>query len=340
MGVPPRARSALVAGMLAAAALAAVDLAPPPARAGGPVHGGSPAVAASITAGAAPAEGGRPAGVLTGPGDHVVRLRHAGIERWAVVHVPAAVGPGPRPTLFHFPGMFETPEMAEESGDLTSYADRTGYLLVIPAHEGIGWRGVPGGEEPSDVDDPGFIRALADLVISRYGADPARLYASGMSNGGLFTQALACQEADRFAAFATVAGSATGFGCLAGAPGAAGGPHPVPMLVIHGAEDQVIRYAQAEAGARAWALAAGCAGPTVDSSLTDLDPGDGTTVVRHDFAGCPAATPVLLYEVVGGGHTWPGGAALYPVEIVGRVSGDLDANAAIWDFVSRFRLPR
>lgn len=269
------------------------------------------------------------------PGDHVVRLRHAGVDRWAAVRVPVEAPAGPLPALFHFPGMFETPAVAELTGRLSSSADRERYLLVVPAHEGIGWQGVAGGEDSPPVDDPGFARALADLVIARFGADPSRLYASGTSNGGLFTQSLACRARDRFAAFATVAGSAPGAGCP-GYPRVR--PAPVPMVVLHGADDRVLKYAEAAAGAQAWARSAGCAATTVDTPLPDRAPADGTTAVRHEFAGCPAGTPVVLYEIVGGGHTWPGGVGLFPVDVLGRVSGDLDANAVIWSFVSRFRL--
>lgn len=297
------------------------------------------AVAACLTPASASADGPtRPgrvgAGAGVGPGEHLIRLRHAGVDRHAVVHVPAAaaLAGSSLPALFHFPGMFETPEIADASAGLAAFADRAGYLLVIPEHEGIGWQGVPGGQDAPSVDDPGFVRALTDLVVARYGADPSRLYASGMSNGGLFTQGLACRYPDRFAAFATVAGSAPGVGCPSRPPA------PVPMLVIHGREDKVINYGQAEAGARGWADAAGCAQTTLDTPLPDRDRADGTTVIRHEFTGCPSGTPVILDEIVGGGHLWPGGDPLLPGQILGRGNGDLDANEAIWAFVSRFRL--
>lgn len=335
--------AALPAVILLVAVLLGVCVVDAEAHAGGPT--GRTGLPASAGSPGPSASSGQVDDVPPVPGDHVVNVRHAGLRRWALVHVPpAAAGspagaPGRRPALFHFPGMFETPEIAERSGRLTPYADRAGYLLVIPAHEGIGWQGVPGGEEAPPVDDPGFVRALADLVVAAYGADPARLYASGMSNGGLFTQVLACRARDRFAAFATVAGSAPGVGCPGPTSGgSASDPGPVPMLVIHGRDDKVISYADAEAGARAWAAAASCTGRAVATPLADTDPGDGTTVVRHDFADCPEETPVVLYEIVGGGHTWPGGVRQFPVEVLGRDSGDLDANETIWHFVSGFRL--
>jgi polyhydroxybutyrate depolymerase len=46
---------------------------------------------------------------------------------------------------------------------------------------------------------------------------------------------------------------------------------------------------------------------------------------------------VALYTVDGGGHTWPGGPAVG--RSVGRVSRELDATAAIWEFFARHRRP-
>ena len=39
-----------------------------------------------------------------------------------------------------------------------------------------------------------------------------------------------------------------------------------------------------------------------------------------------------VYRVEGGGHTWPRGKQYLPEKAVGRVSQDLDATRAIFDF--------
>ena len=45
-------------------------------------------------------------------------------------------------------------------------------------------------------------------------------------------------------------------------------------------------------------------------------------------------TEVILYKIVRGGHTWPGGNQYYPKIIIGRTCQDIDANIVIWDFFS------
>ena len=268
----------------------------------------------------------------TDAGDHAVHLTHAGQNRQAIVRVPAGKGGVPGlPALFHFPGLLETPSIAAEYGKLEPAADANGYLLVIPEHFGVGWQGVEAGTPFPDVDDPGFVRALAAVVQDRFGADPSRIYSSGMSNGGFFTSLTACQLTDLFAAFAPVSGQLNDPSTCA--PG-----RPVPIVMFHGDADPLVSYDTTGPAATFWAKNNGCATTTTDTPLPDVDPSDGTTVIRHEYQNCPASAPVVLYQIVGGGHAWPGGD-VYPLVDIGKATKDISANQIIWDFVSRFTLP-
>ena len=62
------------------------------------------------------------------------------------------------------------------------------------------------GHVPGLPDDVVFTRALLDLVATRTCVDPARVYATGVSNGGGLAARLGCALADRLAAVAPVAG--------------------------------------------------------------------------------------------------------------------------------------
>jgi poly(3-hydroxybutyrate) depolymerase len=59
--------------------------------------------------------------------------------------------------------------------------------------------------------------------------------------------------------------------------------------------------------------------------------------VHHVYPGCDGGGDVELYEVVGGGHTWPGGFQHFPEMRVGRTSRDVDASALMWCFLSAHR---
>jgi poly(3-hydroxybutyrate) depolymerase len=269
-------------------------------------------------------------------GTTTVTLTHAGQERRALVHVPAGYdGNTPLPTLLHFPGLLETPEFAELFDHHFEHADANGYLMVIPEHYGAGWQGVPGGPESPDVDDPGFIRALLDVLHQRYNADPARTYASGMSNGGFFTHLTACRLNDRFAAFAAVAGQMAPDLVASCSPGRA-----LPMLMLHGDGDPVVTWdgepTPVPPTTEFWSGNNGCLPTPTSTDLPNTDPLDNTTVTRHDWTGC--AAPVTLYQIRNGGHTWPGGTPFLPPPLLGWHTYDISANDIIWEFVRGTRL--
>jgi len=46
---------------------------------------------------------------------------------------------------------------------------------------------------------------------------------------------------------------------------------------------------------------------------------------------------VILVEIDGGGHTWPGRDP--PVRFIGKSTKDISANDMIWEFFQRHRLP-
>ena len=48
---------------------------------------------------------------------------------------------------------------------------------------------------PGEVDDFAFVRRLIDALSQSLCIDPARVYATGMSDGGFFSSELACQPA-------------------------------------------------------------------------------------------------------------------------------------------------
>jgi polyhydroxybutyrate depolymerase len=191
------------------------------------------------------------------------------------------------------------------------------------------------------IDDIAYVRALVADLATRIDVDPKRVFATGFSNGAAMTQRLACQAADAFAAVAPVSGE-NQF-ALAGCTPA----RPVAVLDIHGTLDACWPYAGGNGGCidsglyvsvadtlAGWAARNGCdATPT----LTPLAPlagvNDGTSVVRHDYAGCSAEGQLSHLEVVGNGHFWAGGNPYASGSVVGGVmSRQLDTGQAVVDF--------
>ena len=187
--------------------------------------------------------------------------------------------------------------------------------------------------------------ALIDELVANWCADPARVYSTGMSNGGFFTARLICEMADRIAAAVSVAGTYHPDSC-----------HPardVPYIAIHGTDDKVVPYAGGDSTLMTadspeelrvffeqvipeefdeFALDAGC-DATVDSDV-------GEDVIRHEYTGCDGDTPMIFYEVRGGGHTWPSSPMAALTEgALGYTTDDIDATRDGWAFMSQFTLP-
>ena len=215
-------------------------------------------------------------------------------------------------------------------------ADKEKFVVVYPDALERRWN-----DQGGTVDDVGFLLAIVDKLVADGLVDKNRIYVAGISNGGMMAQRLACEQADRIAGIATVAG---------------GLPEPLqatckparalPVLVIHGTEDPIGPWSggavagfedfgkvlSARETAKFWAANNRCGDGGVIAAEPDRDPKDGTRVKMEVFASCPAGAAVKLAAVEGGGHTWPGGYQYLPERFIGRTSQDVDANMLIWDF--------
>jgi polyhydroxybutyrate depolymerase len=239
--------------------------------------------------------------------------------------------------------------MAEASG-LNELADREGFLVVYPNAAGDRhWN--DGRDTTVGLDDVGFVTALVEHLTREHRLDTQRVYAVGISNGGMLVQRLACERSDRIAAFSSVIAA-----LASGLRSQCRPSHLTPMLMINGVNDPLVPWAggtvtQGRAlgkggvvvsvpdTAAFWARHNGCAPAPETTTLPDVDPGDHTRASRLQFRGCAPGTEVVLYRIEGAGHTWPGSpvAPRFP-RLVGRMSRDLNAAEVVWQFFQRHAL--
>jgi polyhydroxybutyrate depolymerase len=229
-------------------------------------------------------------------------------------------------------------EKAAQAGFIVVYPDGTGRLPRV-----LTWNSGDccGYAKIHDVDDVGFLREVVDFVLKTYGGDPSRVYVAGISNGAMMAYRLAAETPDLVAAVAAVAGS------LDFDPDSVKVPKPV--LAFHGTDDEFIPWGggrgpkTALAGSHrsvaetvgAWVRVNGCR-PDPESVTLPNSTGDGTEVVRHTYPPLSGGFEVILYEIRGGGHTWPGRAR--SERLLGKATRVIDANDIIWDFFSRYTL--
>lgn len=262
-----------------------------------------------------------------------------GVRRSYLIVVPGSSGAERRTPLvlvLHAAGG-DGRGIARHTG-FTDLARREGFTVVYP--DGIGGRWND-GRRPGGRDDVGFVRALLETIGREFPVDSGRIYATGLSNGAMFAHRLACELPGVLAAIAPVGGAFP-----AALAGRCADASPVSVIAIQGTADRSIPFEggggprgkvlSAERSVGLWARAGTCAEPPVAAPAIDTA-GDGTRLLRLIYGGCNGDREVALYTIVGGGHTWPGGPP--DAGLAGRISRELDATRAIWQFFQRHHLP-
>jgi polyhydroxybutyrate depolymerase len=248
-------------------------------------------------------------------------FRHNGIARSYVVRAPDGLNrnSAPVPVVLVLHGGGGNAANAEQMTGFTRLVERERILVVYP--EGTSQRPrIPlltwnashccGYAMKSGVDDVGFISALLDTLSATYPVDPARIYVTGMSNGGMMSHRLGRELSHRVAAIAPVVGAIFG-----DEPAPA---HPVSAIMINGLLDKSVPSTGGLGGGRGasqwdgtptrpaleqgsyWARANGCtAAPVTQESGTDR-------VTRYE---CPTNRRVEVHLLSDNGHAWPGGKA-------------------------------
>lgn len=149
------------------------------------------------------------------PGDHVVTLKHGGRERSAIVHLPAgAAASGGLPVVLNFHGGGGHGASQKAYALMDALADREKFIALYPNGSGrlsgrlLTWNAGSccGYSVLNRIDDVGFVRALVDQLADKFPVNRRRVYATGLSNGGMMAHRLAAEASDVIAAVAPVAG--------------------------------------------------------------------------------------------------------------------------------------
>ncbi|MBI5517348.1 MAG: hypothetical protein HY909_26480 [Deltaproteobacteria bacterium] len=280
------------------------------------------------------------------PGNNDRAMTFGGRARTYILHVPMSYRPGVAlPLVLAYHGGNGTARNFAGRG-FSEEADRRGFLVAYP--QGVGAPGEPTGTWnamhccgvafTTQVDDVGFTRALVADIAGVVTVDRRRVYATGHSNGAMFSHRLAAEAPDLVAAFGVYAGTIGGrdspmetMDRVPPSPAT-----PVPALLIHGRLDTHVPYdgghGPEAAGMRVdlplsrsasfWVSADGCGA----TPMTAMAPGGAAT--RDSYPGCRAGSALQVVSLARGTHSWPTTAA-----------DNFDATGAITDFVLGFTHP-
>jgi polyhydroxybutyrate depolymerase len=272
-----------------------------------------------------------------------------GHERSYLLYVPRNLAAHP-PLLIVFHGSDgDGASVRRATGDeFDRLADAHGFLVAYPDGYRGNWNdcrkkaSYPARTE--NIDDEGFVSALAAREVMAHGADPAHVFAVGHSNGAQMALRLALERPKEIAGAAIISASLPTPDNMACTPS----DSPIPVLIMNGTDDPLNPYAGGEVtlfgfASRGTVLSTqttadyfakrnGDTGAPEISRLEHRDPKDPTWVEKSLWSA-PGKRSVVLYTVHGGGHVVPQPVFSYP-RLLGRQTEDVDAPAVIWDFFS------
>ncbi len=270
-------------------------------------------------------------------------LDFGGIKRTYRIHAPPSYdGTKPVPLLLVFHGLGGSGREMEVATGFNELSDRRGFLVVYPDGYEASWADGSGATPAGrvGVDDVGFVSALIYKLGNELRIDLNRVYATGYSNGGMFVQRLACELSQKITAVASVAGTMAGKLSTSCNPGRA-----VSVMHIHGTEDSIVPWQGGEVrgvGISGWRI---LSVPTTMSKWSDINgcpkssqedyiASNNRDVKRKTYSGCRDSTEVVLYGVIGGGHSFHGlvGEIQLVEQSATKPDSVIQAEEVIWNF--------
>lgn len=287
-------------------------------------------------------------------------IQHGGRTREYFIYVPSSYNENtPVQLLMIFHGGDGKAKSFARFTGFNKLSEKYGFISVYP--QGINGHWNDGREsekfkaQDKEIDDVAFVMALLEKLKSSYNIDKNQIFATGMSNGGVFCQRLAAEQSQHFAAVASVTAQ------IAEPLSKRFNPkEPISVLIMNGTQDPLAPYSGGEVQEpdlfprlsrfrqkpsrgrvlstdetiRLWLKHNQIITPPITEEIPDLD-NDEVTVERKEWKNQSKKVSVVLYKINGGGHTWPGGKQYLPEKNIGKVCMDIQASEIIWDFFSK-----
>ncbi len=287
-----------------------------------------------------------------GAGNHLRVVRVGKLERRYQVYVPRKYNAKrSTPVIVAFHGGGGNPQSMMLLSGLNKKAEEAGFIVVYPYGSGLNKNrsltfnagNCCGYARRKRIDDVGFVRALLDDLAKAVNVDGDRVFATGISNGAIMAYLVASKLSDRIAAVAPVGGPMGTDTCNP--------KRPVSVIHFHGTDDQLApfkggrgkgtskvpaflrpKFYSVEHSIQNWVKANGCDKTPKVVALPDKAK-DGMTVTQKTWGNGKEGSEVVLIEIKGGGHTWPGQKALKA--FLGKSTMDISANDMMWEFFQK-----
>ena len=255
-----------------------------------------------------------------------ISFEHEGNERQYLYYEPTNLNEN-MPLVFVMHGFTGDADSMRDYSGMNEIADQYGFAVCYPRGtlDSSGnrfWNVGYAFHESETVNDVGFLTELAEYLQITHTLNPDFTFATGFSNGGEMCYMLACQAFNTFKAVAPVAGM-----IMQDILDNCNDSPAIPLFEIHGSQDNVTPLSGDPNNNDGWGSY-----PSISSTInyfvtknqctsneTETLPNsnisDGSYVNSEKYLNGINNNEVWYYEVVGGGHDWPG------------ASGNMDINA-------------
>lgn len=261
-------------------------------------------------------------------------IQYNGTTRTFNIYLPANYSTSqPCPIVLNLHGYGSSAYQQASLSNMNNVADTAGFIVVYPEGlpDGSGLRQWNSGYG-TGVDDVGFINLVLDFTAANYVVNQQKIYSTGLSNGGIMSNTLACELSGRIAAIAGVAGTMSWLQYSSCTNAAS-----IPVMHIHGTSDLIVPYNGNTAllGVTTlvnhWRARNNLTTNNTTTAYPNVNTTDGcyAELIAYETG---SATPVHLIRVTNGGHTWPGSG----FNLNGNVNMDIDASVEIWNFFQQF----
>lgn len=273
-----------------------------------------------------------PAAVNVPAGEEGIAKAHDfiydGTKRSYMLYIPRDIREG-APLVFVLHGYLDFAVSFMNTTGMNDIADKYGFGVVYPQGLPSKSSEFPGTHWNADftftnVDDVGFLTALAGYLQENYGFSSSETFAAGLSNGGFMCYTLAVESPGTFRAIASVAGTMS-----KGTWDDRDKSAPVPVLQIDGTADKTVPIDGTMLLDGGWGGA-----PKMDdiiqywadkdSASTKIQEKSGTITARV-YSSSNNKNLVWYYLIDNFGHKWPA-----------IQNSELDTGELIWRFFSNY----
>ena len=266
----------------------------------------------------------------SGPGDYEFYLKHDGLKRRYLAHVPRGYnGKTSIPLVLAFHGGGGNADDSTEYFRLNKKSEKEEFIIVYP--EGTGKKTLGkffgtwnagrccGDSLENNIDDVGFVDNMINQLSKDFNIDEKRIYAVGFSNGAQISYRLACELSHKIAAIAPGGSMGTFQKCNLS--------RPVSVFAFGGTEDPCTPYGGGDKCGGCFSDFLNNIGLPAEYKYYSCDKVDehiekwkklnncsnkkktiykekNTTCVSYHE--CSDKSEVILCTIDGGGHVWPG----------------------------------